>query len=1070
MTKVFMYSGQGSQYYQMGRALYESDKVFKYWMDKLDDYLVSDSGLSVVKHIYDRNNSIKSDFDNIIYSHPAVFMVEYALTRSLIDRGIFPDYVLGTSLGEYACCAVSEVLDYRECLELIALQAGFVEKLCCKGGMLAVFSNADLFLDIKKYEKSVCFSGENFDNHFVISGTAEGIGNVKSYLKNKGIMFSDLPVLYAFHSEFIDCVKEHFIRSLEGKVINKPLIPIISCESSSVLREIEDLSYFWNVVRNPINFKKTIMDFSKNNPDVFFIDAGPSGTLSTFTKYSSININKENIITILSPLKNGGDPDSCASYFKIADKKNNKEENVMKALVFPGQGSQVKGMGDGLFDEFSEYVRKADDILGYSIKELCINDPENNLSNTQYTQPALFIVSVLSYLKYIKENSIPDFTAGHSLGEYTALFASGVFDFETGVKLVKKRGELMSRAEGGSMAAVIGLDENKVKEILKDNNLGDIDIANYNSPFQIVISGEKEIIESSKGIFENAGAKMYAILKVSGAFHSRYMNDAKTEFTDYLDSFTFEEPKIPIIANFTARPYKSEEIKTMMAEQITGSVKWTETIRYLMGKGVSEFKEIGPGNVLTGLITKIKKEAEPLIVTDRAENYSKKISAEQLGNAEFKKDYKTKYAYMTGSMYKGVASKEMVVKMAKSGFLSFLGTGGVRIETTEESIKYIKKNLTNGEVFGLNLLNNIDNPQMEDKMVDMYIKYGIQVVEAAAYMQVSPSLVRYRLKGVSKGENGEYVFNNRVIAKVSRPEVALTFLSPAPERIISKLLDSNMITKEEAETARVIPMADDITVEADSGGHTDMGNVYTLLPAIMKLRDDCMKQFGYKKYIRVGTGGGIGTPEAAAASFVLGADYIVTGSINQCTVEAGNSDLVKDMLQDMNVQDTDYAPAGDMFEIGAKVQVLKKGVFFPARANKLYDLYRQYNSIEEIDEKTRIQIEEKYCKRSFNQIYEDCKSFYPKETIDKAEKNPKIKMALIFRWYFGHATRAAMTGDLSNKVDFQVHCGPSLGAFNQWVKGTDIENWRSRHVDDIAFRLLNSTADLLNERISKLIG
>lgn len=167
----------------------------------------------------------------------------------------------------------------------------------------------------------------------------------------------------------------------------------------------------------------------------------------------------------------------------------------MVTCVFPGQGSQRKGMGGTLFDEFEELTAKADEILGYSIKEMCLRDPNRRLSETQYTQPALYTVNALSYLKKVKETrKTPDYVAGHSLGEYNALFASGVFNFEDGLKIVKKRGELMGRATGGGMAAVIGLNEGQIEDILKRNNLQSIDIANYNTPSQIVISGKKLIL------------------------------------------------------------------------------------------------------------------------------------------------------------------------------------------------------------------------------------------------------------------------------------------------------------------------------------------------------------------------------------------------------------------------------------------------------------------------------------------------------------------------------------------------------------------------------------------------
>ncbi|MBP2630245.1 MAG: malonyl CoA-acyl carrier protein transacylase [Firmicutes bacterium] len=286
----------------------------------------------------------------------------------------------------------------------------------------------------------------------------------------------------------------------------------------------------------------------------------------------------------------------------------------MITYVFPGQGSQVKGMGGSVFDEFRQLTSEADEILGYSIKELCLEDSNLKLSQTQYTQPALYIVNALSYLSRIeKEGKKPNFVAGHSLGEYNALFAAGAFDFVTGLKLVQKRGELMSGATGGGMAAVIGLNAEQIAYILAQNNLQSIDIANYNSPTQIVISGLKIDIERAQPIFEKIpDVQLFIILKTSGAFHSRYMEEAKREFEVFINSFKFSQLEIPIISNVHARPYKQSDIKQNLIEQITHPVKWTESIKYLMGFEGMEFAEIGPGNVLTGLIRRIKNEVAAL--------------------------------------------------------------------------------------------------------------------------------------------------------------------------------------------------------------------------------------------------------------------------------------------------------------------------------------------------------------------------------------------------------------------------------------------------------------------------
>jgi malonyl CoA-acyl carrier protein transacylase len=278
----------------------------------------------------------------------------------------------------------------------------------------------------------------------------------------------------------------------------------------------------------------------------------------------------------------------------------------MAVYVFPGQGSQKKGMGEGLFEQFPELTSKADAILGNSIAELCLEDPQGQLSQTQYTQPALYVVNALTYHKKLQDtdNQKPKFVAGHSLGEYSALYAAGCFDFETGLKIVQKRGALMSQVSGGGMAAIIGKTAEEVGDILKKNNLETIDMANYNTMTQIVISGLKDDIDKSKGAFDEAGARFFP-LNVSGAFHSRYMTPVRDEFKTFVDQFTLTPPKITVIANYTALPYG--DVKANLVEQINHSVKWSDSIVYLLGQGEAEFTEIGPGNVLSGLIAKIKR-------------------------------------------------------------------------------------------------------------------------------------------------------------------------------------------------------------------------------------------------------------------------------------------------------------------------------------------------------------------------------------------------------------------------------------------------------------------------------
>lgn len=273
----------------------------------------------------------------------------------------------------------------------------------------------------------------------------------------------------------------------------------------------------------------------------------------------------------------------------------------MTTYMFPGQGSQIKGMGSDLFAQFPNEVKKANDILGYSIEELCVKDPNQQLNKTQYTQPGLYVVEALSYMLK-RGTSKPDYFIGHSLGEYCALFAAGFFDFTTGLKLVKKRGELMAQASGGGMLAVINLPKDRIRELLQANELNSIDFANFNSGKQVVISGPAGDIIKAKQILSKE-AMLCVPLSVTGAFHSRYMQPAADDFEQFLTQFEFATAHTKVIANVTVQPYTSDNIKEYLVRQITKPVRWTEIISYLKNNGETEFLEIGPGNVLTKLLT-----------------------------------------------------------------------------------------------------------------------------------------------------------------------------------------------------------------------------------------------------------------------------------------------------------------------------------------------------------------------------------------------------------------------------------------------------------------------------------
>ncbi|MDN3379164.1 MULTISPECIES: PfaD family polyunsaturated fatty acid/polyketide biosynthesis protein [unclassified Pseudoalteromonas] len=446
-----------------------------------------------------------------------------------------------------------------------------------------------------------------------------------------------------------------------------------------------------------------------------------------------------------------------------------------------------------------------------------------------------------------------------------------------------------------------------------------------------------------------------------------------------------------------------------------------------------------------------------------------RITAESLGSASFRNSYHIKYAYVAGAMYKGIASKEMVVALGKANLLGYLGTGGMSFEEISDSIDFIRSELSEGQSFGLNFLTN-QGSDLETQLVDLYLRKSVRFIEASSFMQLTESIVRYRLSGVHI-VNGRVVAPNKVMAKISRPEVAKMFMSPAPIKILNSLVAKGLLSEQEADLGKSLPVANELVVEGDSGGHTDRGVLLAQLPAILSLRDQLATQYGFQDSIHIGAAGGIGSPQSAVAAFFMGADFVMTGSINQCTVEADTSDAVKDILQGLDIQDTAHAPAGDLFELGSQVQVVRKGGFFATRANKLFELYAQYESIDDIPPVMLKQLEEKYFGRTIEQVWDETKQHILRTAptgYDAISSNPKKKMLAIFKWYFFHSNRLARGGSQKEKVNYQIQCGPAMGVFNHWVRGTELEPWRNRFVSVIGERLMQGAAELVKAKVDQL--
>jgi trans-AT polyketide synthase/acyltransferase/oxidoreductase domain-containing protein len=448
------------------------------------------------------------------------------------------------------------------------------------------------------------------------------------------------------------------------------------------------------------------------------------------------------------------------------------------------------------------------------------------------------------------------------------------------------------------------------------------------------------------------------------------------------------------------------------------------------------------------------------------------LRLQQFGDPNFMLAYGVKYAYMTGAMAGGIASEEMIIALGKEKLLGSFGAGGLSPDRIETAINRIQEALPQGP-YAFNLIHSPNELAIERRAVELYLKYGVRTVEASAFLDLTSSIVYYRVAGLSLNAANQIEIKNKVIAKISRREVATKFLQPAPLRILKELIQQGLITELQANLASKVPMADDITVEADSGGHTDNRPLVCLLPSIIALRDEIQAQYQYQEPIRIGVAGGIGTPESALAALMMGAAYIVTGSINQSCIESGACDYTKKLLAQAEMADMMMAPAADMFEMGVKLQVLKRGTMFPMRAQKLYELYRNYDSIEDIPAAERDKLEKQIFRKTLAEVWEGTAAYLSQknpEKLGKAVNNPKLKMALIFRWYLGLSSRWSSSGEKGREVDYQIWCGPAMGGFNDWVRGSYLAEPNNRHVIDIAHQIMLGAAFLYRIQSLKIQG
>ena len=469
---------------------------------------------------------------------------------------------------------------------------------------------------------------------------------------------------------------------------------------------------------------------------------------------------------------------------------------------------------------------------------------------------------------------------------------------------------------------------------------------------------------------------------------------------------------------------------------------------------------------------------------------------EQLGDASFRADHGLRFAYVSGAMAAGIGSEAIVEEMAQHGMLGFFGAAGLSPSRVEAAIDRLQRELmVDGRglmvrterqdssfssapqpstlnpqrPFGFNLIHSPNEPSLEKAIVDLYLRRGVRLVEASAYLDLTPHVVRYHLAGIHRDAAGHIVTPNKVIAKVSRIEVGSKFFAPAPAKLLAQLVEAGAITHEQAVLAESVPIAQDITAEADSGGHTDNRPALTLLPTILALRDRAMAQHQFAQPLRVGAAGGISTPASTAAAFAMGAAYVLVGSVQQACVESGTCDAVRQMLAEAEQADVMMCPCADMFEMGVKVQVLKRGTMFPMRAAKLYETYRACKGLDDIPAADRDWLEKNLFRAPLEEVWRQTAEYFSSRDpaqIEKGQRDPKHQMALVFRWYLGQSSRWANSGEPTRRLDYQIWCGPAMGAFNEWTRGTFLAQPQNRRVATVAYNLLHGAAVL--QRVNSL--
>ncbi|WP_433521451.1 PfaD family polyunsaturated fatty acid/polyketide biosynthesis protein [Nocardia pseudovaccinii] len=446
---------------------------------------------------------------------------------------------------------------------------------------------------------------------------------------------------------------------------------------------------------------------------------------------------------------------------------------------------------------------------------------------------------------------------------------------------------------------------------------------------------------------------------------------------------------------------------------------------------------------------------------------------EWLGDRSFCARHAVRFPYVVGEMAGGITTTGMVSAMAQAGMLAFFGAARLDAGRVDAAVTELSAALGESRNWGVNLIHTPVQPRREEDLATLLLARGVPIVSVSGFTAPTPAVVRCAATGLAIDRAGQLVRRTRIIAKVSHPDVAERFLSPAPQRILDDLVAGQLITSEEADLARRIPVAEDLTVEADSGGHTDNRPLAVVLPVVLAVRDELAARFGYIDPVRVGAAGGLGTPESVAAAFALGAAYVVTGSVNQVAVESGLSEDAKALLVDADVADSVMAPSADLFEQGGRVQVLRRGTLYAQRAARLYEVYRAYDSLESVPYEERSRLERTVLHDSFGALWAQAVDYWREHdptVLERAAQDPRHRMALTFRSYLGMTSRWAVSGDADRRTDYQIWCGPALGAFNRWIRGSFLAVPEQRSVVQIGLNLMEGAAVVARRHQLRSLG